>query len=61
MNSRMILGVVLMISCLLGPGSKKEAYADPFEMVTGQSTSQREDLREVLCPVTISKGSAYAS
>ena len=43
MNSRMTLGVVLMVFCLLGPGSKKEAYADPFDMVAGQGTSQRED------------------
>lgn len=43
MNSRMTLGVVLMVFCLLGPGSKKEAYADPFDMVARQGTSQRED------------------
>jgi len=39
----MTLGVVLMVFCLLGPGSEKEACADPFEMVAGQGTSQRED------------------
>ncbi len=43
MNSRMTLGVVILVFCLLGPGSKKEANADPFDMVTGQSTSQRDD------------------
>ncbi|MBT6504296.1 MAG: membrane protein insertion efficiency factor YidD [Deltaproteobacteria bacterium] len=43
MNSRMTLGVALMVLCLLGSGSKKEAYADPFDMVAGQSTSQRDD------------------
>jgi len=43
MNSRMTLGVVITVFCLLGPGSKKEATADPFDMVTGQGTSQRED------------------
>ena len=35
--------VILVMFSLLGPGFAKSAYADPFDMITGQSTSQRKD------------------
>jgi putative component of membrane protein insertase Oxa1/YidC/SpoIIIJ protein YidD len=35
--------VILMMFSLLGSGFAKSAYADPFDMITGQGTSQRKD------------------
>lgn len=39
----MTLGVILMVFCFLGPGFTKRAYADPFDMITGEGASLRED------------------
>jgi putative component of membrane protein insertase Oxa1/YidC/SpoIIIJ protein YidD len=39
----MTLCVILMVFCFPGPGFTKRACADPFEMITGQGASERED------------------
>ncbi len=39
----MTLGVILMVFCFLTLGFTKRAYADPFEMITGEGASERED------------------
>jgi len=39
----MILGVILIVFCFPALGFTKGAYADPFEMITGEGASERED------------------
>ncbi len=43
MNIQKTFFVILVMLSFLGSGFAESAYADPFDMITGQGTSQRKD------------------